>query len=80
MTQWVYPDQFDTINEAANWIAVASTICCLFLLVSWAVLPVDKTYRHYLSICLTTGVIFMNVCSPCAVPNSHQDTKQNFPF
>ena len=64
MTQWVYPDTFNTMNSAANWIAVASTVCCAFLLLSWAVLPVEKTYRHYLSICLTTGVMFMNVsCS-----------------
>ena len=50
------------MSAAADWVAVASTVCCVFLLVSWAALPVDKTYRHYLSICLTIGVIFMNVC------------------
>lgn len=50
------------MTTAANWVSVASTICCVFLLISWAVLPVDKTYRHYLSICLTFGVMFMSVC------------------
>ncbi|AEO70061.1 uncharacterized protein THITE_2120943 [Thermothielavioides terrestris NRRL 8126] len=49
------------MSAAANWVAVASTVCCVFLLLSWAVLPVDKTYRHYLSICLTMGVVFMNL-------------------
>ncbi|KAK3309552.1 uncharacterized protein B0T15DRAFT_545341 [Chaetomium strumarium] len=61
LTDWAYPDNFQTMNAAANWVAVASTLCCVFLLVSWAVLPVDKTYRHYLSICLTMGVMFMNL-------------------
>ncbi|KAK3394460.1 hypothetical protein B0H63DRAFT_517587 [Podospora didyma] len=61
MTDWAYPDGFDTMGVAADWVAVASTVCCVFLLLSWAVLPVDKTFRHYLSICLTTGVLLMNL-------------------
>lgn len=61
LTKWAYPDSFQTISTAANWVAVVSTVCCLFLLVSWAVLPVDKTFRHYLSISLTTAVAFMNL-------------------
>ncbi len=61
LTDWAYPDSFKTMTAAANWVAVAGTICCVFLLLSWAVLPVDKTYRHYLSICLTVAVIFMSV-------------------
>ncbi|KAK4129323.1 hypothetical protein N657DRAFT_67823 [Parathielavia appendiculata] len=61
MTDWAYPDSFQTMGTAANWVAVASTICCVFLLISWAVLPVDKTYRHYLSISLTVAVMFMNL-------------------
>jgi len=61
MTDWAYPDSFQTMSTAANWVAVASTICCVFLLLSWAVLPVEKTYRHYLSISLTTAVMFMNL-------------------
>jgi hypothetical protein len=63
MTEWAYPDSFQAMNSAANWVAVASTVFCLFLLVSWAALPVDKTHRHYLSISLTTAVLFMNVRS-----------------
>ncbi|CCF39314.1 hypothetical protein CH063_10179 [Colletotrichum higginsianum] len=61
LTDWVYPDYFNTLTTAANWVCVASAACCLFLLVSWAVLPVDKTYRHYLSICLTIAVLIMNL-------------------
>lgn len=61
LTDWVYPDYFNTLTTAANWVCVASAACCLFLLISWAVLPVDKTYRHYLSICLTIAVFIMNL-------------------
>lgn len=61
MTQWTYSDSFSTLGDAADWIAVVSTVCCVFLLLSWAILPIDKTHRHYLSICLTLAVVFMNL-------------------
>lgn len=63
MTDWAYPDEFNTLGEVAQWVAVAGTACCVFLLLSWIILPVDKTSRHYLSLCLTTAVLFMNVSS-----------------
>ncbi|KFA70433.1 hypothetical protein S40285_00628 [Stachybotrys chlorohalonatus IBT 40285] len=61
MADWVYPDSFDTTSAAANWISAISALCCLLLLLSWAFLPVEKTNRHYLSICLTVAVILMNL-------------------
>ncbi|KAF4512567.1 hypothetical protein G6O67_001687 [Ophiocordyceps sinensis] len=61
MADWVYPDSFNTITLVADWTATVSAICCLFLLVSWAALPVDKTNRHYLSVCFTFGVMLMNL-------------------
>ncbi|CRK31999.1 hypothetical protein BN1708_005636 [Verticillium longisporum] len=61
MTEWVYPDYFETLTAVANWICVASVLCCLFLLLSWAFLPVDKTSRHYLSISLVCAVMLMNM-------------------
>ncbi|KAJ3517335.1 hypothetical protein NM208_g14718 [Fusarium decemcellulare] len=61
MTDWVYPDRFETLTAVANWVALFSVLCCLFLLVSWAFLPVEKTNRHYLSICLTVAVLLMNL-------------------
>lgn len=77
LTQWVYPDYFDTMTAVADWIAVVSTICCIFLLLSWACLPVEKTNRHYLSICLTTAVIFMNVSRRGNLHDTCLDGKQN---
>lgn len=64
MADWVYPDIFSTITTVANWVAAASAVCCPFLLVSWAALPVEKTSRHYLSVCFTFGVLLMNVSGP----------------
>lgn len=61
VTDWVYPDRFQTLTQVANGVAAASALCCLFLLLSWLVLPVEKTNRHYLSVCLTIGVLIMNV-------------------
>jgi hypothetical protein len=61
MTEFVYPDSFNSLQIATQWIAVVSTICCVFLMLSWAFLPVEKTARHYLSIGLTIAVVFMNV-------------------
>ncbi|KAG8426918.1 hypothetical protein J3459_007696 [Metarhizium acridum] len=61
MTDWIYPDSFKSMTVAANWVAAVSAICCVYLLASWAALPVDKTNRHYLSVCLTLGVLLMNL-------------------
>ncbi|ODA79573.1 hypothetical protein RJ55_05167 [Drechmeria coniospora] len=61
MADWVYPDSFVTVTVIANWVAAVSALCCLLLLVSWAALPVEKTNRHYLSVCFTFGVLLMNL-------------------
>ncbi|KAK5990684.1 hypothetical protein PT974_08953 [Cladobotryum mycophilum] len=61
MSDWVYPDNFNSVVDAVDWIAVVSVICCVLLLLSWAFLPVEKTNRHYLSICFTIGILLMNL-------------------
>lgn len=61
MTDWTYPDSFNIVGIVAEWVGVVSLICCVFLLISWAVLPIDKTHRHYLSICCTIAVSFINL-------------------
>jgi hypothetical protein len=47
--------------DIASWISVAILPLCVFLLVSYAVLPVKWTNRHYLSICFTLGICCMEV-------------------
>jgi hypothetical protein len=61
ITDWIYPESFHTVSTVTNWIAAAGSVCCVFLLVSWAFLPVEKTNRHYLSMCLTLAVLLMNL-------------------
>ncbi|KAI1447659.1 hypothetical protein F5Y02DRAFT_415657 [Annulohypoxylon stygium] len=61
MTDWAYPDNFNTAATAANWVNVVGMICCGFLLISWIVLPVEKTHRHYLSISLACAIVLMNL-------------------
>ena len=51
-------DLGNTIH-AASWISVAILPLCIFLLVSYAVLPAKWTHRHYLSICFTLGICCM---------------------
>lgn len=58
---WLYPDNFRTITTSASWINVVGTICSVFLLASFAFLPVEKTHRHYLSVCLAVAIVIMQV-------------------
>ncbi|EPS34217.1 hypothetical protein POX_a00810 [Penicillium oxalicum] len=47
--------------EIGSWISVAMLPLCIFLLISYAVLPVKWTNRHYLSICFTLGICCMEI-------------------
>ncbi|PQE20176.1 g- coupled receptor protein [Rutstroemia sp. NJR-2017a BBW] len=60
-SDWLYSENINTITESSNWINVAAMLCSVFLLVSFAFLPVDKTHRHYLSVCLTVATIMMQL-------------------
>jgi hypothetical protein len=44
-----------------DWVNVVGMICSVFLLVSFVVLPVKKTHRHYLSVCLAISIAIMQV-------------------
>ncbi|KAF4634879.1 hypothetical protein G7Y89_g3225 [Cudoniella acicularis] len=47
--------------RSANWINVVGMACSMFLVVSFAFLPVEKTHRHYLSVCLAIATIMMQL-------------------
>lgn len=53
--------EFETRTSIANWVNVAALVFSLFLLASFAILPVKWTHRHYLGVCLTIAVVFMEV-------------------
>lgn len=71
MTDWAYPNEFQTVGVGAQWVSVIGLVCCVFLLLSWAALPVEKTFRHYLSISLTTAVLLMSVRIALAQSRRH---------
>ncbi|KAK0118774.1 hypothetical protein ONS95_007656 [Cadophora gregata] len=60
-TQWLYADNFDAITHSASWLNVAGMVCSMFLILSFAFLPVEKTHRHYLSVCLAVAIIIMQL-------------------
>lgn len=49
------------MTTVMDWINVAGMICTVFLLLSFAFLPVKKTHRHYLSVCLAVAIGIMQV-------------------
>ncbi|KAJ4372181.1 hypothetical protein N0V83_003954 [Neocucurbitaria cava] len=59
MTDYLYPPEFNTWYRVAEALNVAGLICLLFLLISFIVLPAEKTRRHYLSYCLIIAAMFM---------------------
>jgi hypothetical protein len=59
MTDFLYPQEFNTYYRVAEGLNVAGLILLVFLLVSFVVLPAEKTRRHYLSYCLIIAAILM---------------------
>ncbi|KAL2810269.1 hypothetical protein BJX63DRAFT_322387 [Aspergillus granulosus] len=58
---WLYGDEIQERTRIASWVSVAVLPLCVFLLVSYAVLPAKRTHRHYLSICFTLGICCMQL-------------------
>lgn len=52
---------FESRTEIANWVNVAAFVLSIYLMLSFLVLPVKFTHRHYLSVCLSLAVIFIEV-------------------
>ncbi|KAJ5512881.1 hypothetical protein N7463_002433 [Penicillium fimorum] len=55
--EWRYDTDLAEKIAVTSWISVAILPLCIFLLISYAVLPVKHTHRHYLSICFTLAFI-----------------------
>ncbi|KAL3451693.1 hypothetical protein BJX65DRAFT_223413 [Aspergillus insuetus] len=58
---WLYGEEIQEKTRIASWISVAVLPFCIFLLISYAVLPAKRTHRHYLSICFTLGICCMQL-------------------
>ncbi|KAF2097004.1 hypothetical protein NA57DRAFT_77255 [Rhizodiscina lignyota] len=58
---WVYSDKLLDHLEIPGWISVASLVLCAFLLLTWIVLPPERSHRHYLSIGLIVCLILVQL-------------------
>lgn len=58
---WVYLDSFSTYNQVAEWLNVVGLILMVFMLISYSVLPAQKTRSHYLSVCLVVAVVMITL-------------------
>lgn len=63
-------------TQAANWLNLAALVANIFCLLSFLILPVKWTHRHYLSICLAIAVALMEVCSAPKVIAAYADTQR----
>ncbi|EMD94501.1 hypothetical protein COCC4DRAFT_204379 [Bipolaris maydis ATCC 48331] len=59
LTDFLYPESFNTTYQVAEALNVVGLCCLVFLLISYIFLPAEKTRRHYLSYCLIIAAIFM---------------------
>ncbi|KAE8382706.1 hypothetical protein BDV26DRAFT_223693 [Aspergillus bertholletiae] len=61
LADWMYGEDITSKTQAASWLSVGILPLCIFLLVSYAVLPAKWTHRHYLSICFTLAICCMEL-------------------
>ncbi|KAF8418243.1 hypothetical protein BGX38DRAFT_1242847 [Terfezia claveryi] len=59
--QWVYPDNFMPLITGSTYLNLVGVVCCVFLLLSFALLSVEYTNRHYLSVCLVTAILILQM-------------------
>ncbi|KAK6358545.1 hypothetical protein TWF730_007874 [Orbilia blumenaviensis] len=72
---WLYPDNFSTIVDAVSYVNLASITACLFMLLSFWVLPTTQTHRHYLSVSLVVAVLIMEASFVVGMATKDKDHK-----
>ena len=53
---------FMPLITGSTYLNLVGVACCVLLLLSFAVLSVEYTNRHYLSVCLVTAILILQVC------------------
>jgi len=53
--------EFTVIPKAAKWLNVAGMVCSISILMTFFVLPVSRTSRHYLTVGLVAAVCLLQV-------------------
>ena len=66
LEHWTYSDSFERKIDIAYWLNVPALVCQVLLLLSFVVLPSDRTHRHYLSVGLCVSLILLEVSRECA--------------
>jgi drug/metabolite transporter (DMT)-like permease len=62
LQDWVFDDAFMArVRALQRYVSPVSLAACVFLLLSWAVLPPAQSRRHHLSVGLTVFVLFVAV-------------------
>lgn len=52
---------FYSLTRISGYISYVSIALCAFILLSFVALPIDKTRRHYLNVCLVIGMILLEL-------------------
>ena len=60
---WSYSDEFSQNVDSAHWVNLPAMVCQIFLLLTFIVLPPEKSHRHYLSVGLCLALILLEVSS-----------------
>ncbi|KAL8840327.1 MAG: hypothetical protein Q9170_001342 [Blastenia crenularia] len=61
VSDWIYSDNFKTTPKVANWLNVVGLVCTVSLLISFIVLPVQRTSRHYLTVCFIVAICILQL-------------------
>ncbi|RMX80587.1 hypothetical protein D0869_07438 [Hortaea werneckii] len=58
---WSYSDEFSQNVDSAHWVNLPAMVCQFFLLLTFIVLPPEKSHRHYLSVGLCLALILLEL-------------------
>ncbi|KAK0941745.1 hypothetical protein LTR29_006636 [Friedmanniomyces endolithicus] len=61
ISDWVFSDKFAHQASSANYVGILTLILNSVLLLTYIVLPEEKSHRHYLSIGLTLSLILLSI-------------------
>jgi len=60
-TDWVYSEAWEEQSKIGNYVSIASLILNSWLLLTFIILPEEKSHRHYLSIGLTVSFLMIAI-------------------
>ena len=71
---------FTHLTTVTGWLNVSGIICCAILLLSYVILPVEKTSRHYLSVGLVVALCLIQVTPAAGSPSRplHADEENSW--